>query len=551
MSDWKLTRARDFSGVKGPVVVCIMDGVGIAPPGPGNAVALARTPHLDALQQSPLATSLKAHGTAVGMPSDDDMGNSEVGHNAMGAGRVFAQGATLVSQAISSESIFEGSVWKKMIEQAAQESHCLHFLGLLSDGNVHSHIEHLFALLRRAARDVKCVRVHILLDGRDVPDHSALHYVEKLESLLAEINHKSGHDYRIASGGGRMVTTMDRYNADWSVVKRGWEAHVHGQGRAFPSATAAIETYRKEQPNISDQQLPPFVVTEASGKPVGRIQTGDTVVLFNFRGDRALEISRAFTESGFSAFDRGEMPHVMFVGMLQYDGDLHIPKNYLVAPPLIDRTLGEYLARNKISQLAVSETQKFGHVTYFWNGNRSGMFDKQFEHYVEIPSDLKPFEERPWMKAAEITDVTLEELEAGSYRHARLNFPNGDMVGHTGKLEAAIVSIEAIDIQVGRLMSEIQALEGALVVTADHGNAEEMFEMEAGTHTLKRDGNGAAIPKTSHSLNPVPLYVFAPKTKLKIDPQVEQPGLANLTATILYLMGFSAPSGYLPSVLTS
>ncbi len=551
MNDWTLARYPGFQGVRGPVVMCIMDGVGLAEPGPGNTVTLARTPNLDALAQLPLATKLKAHGTAVGMPSDDDMGNSEVGHNAMGAGRVFAQGATLVAQALADGSVFEGSVWKEIVSKVSVPGHCLHLIGLLSDGNVHSHIDHLLGLLERAKQSVKCVRVHVLLDGRDVPEHSALEYIARLEGALSLINQQSGCDYRIASGGGRMVTTMDRYNADWSIVKRGWDAHVHGQARHFKSATEAVQVFRNEQPGISDQQLPAFVIVDTNDRPVGRIQSGDAVILFNFRGDRAIEISRAFTEADFKEFDRGEVPQVMYAGMLQYDGDLQIPPNYLVAPPSINRTVGEYLARNHVTQLAVSETQKYGHVTYFWNGNRTGKFDEQYETYIEIPSDRRPFQERPWMKAAEITDAVIDELRTGRYRHVRLNFANGDMVGHTGLLEAAVLAIEAIDLQLGRLMSEVQAQQGALIVTGDHGNAEEMFEVDLKTHTLKRNADGQPIPKTSHTLNPVPMYLFAPGVSLRLNDHVNEPGLSNLAATILHLLGYQAPKDYCASLLTS
>lgn len=549
MIDWTLRSHPSFSGIKGPVVLCVMDGVGLAPPGPGNAVSLARTPNLDMLAQGPLCTSLQAHGQAVGMPSDDDMGNSEVGHNAMGAGRVFAQGAALVSQAVANGSMFEGRAWNELITAATKQGQCLHLIGLLSDGNVHSHIDHVVALLERAQRDVKCVRVHILLDGRDVLEHSALDYVNQLEGVLFKINQVNGYDYCIASGGGRMVTTMDRYEADWSIVKRGWDAHVHGLARGFSSATDAIATFRQEQPGVSDQQLPGFVVVGSNREPVGKIRSGDAVIFFNFRGDRAIEISRAFTEQHFSAFDRGEIPQVVFAGMLQYDGDRQIPPRYLVTPPNIDRTVGEYLARNQVTQLAVSETQKFGHVTYFWNGNRGGMFDERYETYREIPSDLRPFQERPWMKAAEITDVVIDELRTSKYRHARLNFANGDMVGHTSILEAAVLAVEAVDLQLGRLIAEIRACQGALIVTADHGNAEEMFEMDAKTAQPKLNAHGQPIPKTSHTLNPVPMYLYAPGAELALDRELQRPGLANLTATILHLLGYQAPPDYCASLL--
>ena len=414
MTDWSLKKHPQIAGVRGPVVVCVMDGVGNGRQDEGNAVWLARKPNLEFLAASSAYTELLAHGTAVGMPSDADMGNSEVGHNALGAGRTFDQGAKLVDQAIRSGALFEGKVWRELVARCVRTDKPIHFIGLLSDGNVHSHIDHLLALLQRAAAEgVKYGRVHILLDGRDVSETSALQYVEQLEQALAVINQTAGKDFRIASGGGRQTTTMDRYGADWRIVERGWKAHVLGEGRGFRDTATAVETFRGERARVIDQDLPPFVIVDAQGAPVGRIEDGASVVLFNFRGDRAIELCQAFEQEAFPHFERKRRPDVLFAGMMEYDGDLHVPGRYLVSPPTIDRTLGEYLVRNRLPLFATSETQKFGHVTYFWNGNRSGMFDAAYEKYVEIPSDRVSFDERPWMKAAEITDVLIEELKKG------------------------------------------------------------------------------------------------------------------------------------------
>ena len=551
ISEFQLEPHPAFPGVVGPVVVCVMDGVGIGQRDASDAVHLARTPHLDALAASAPGIPLVAHGVAVGMPSDDDMGNSEVGHNAIGAGRIFDQGAKLVQQAIHAGSLFEGEtgrVWQGLTQRVRQAGSTLHFLGLLSDGNVHSHIHHLFALLRRADQEqLKRVRIHVLLDGRDVPKASALDYVDALEELLETLNRNTDRDYRIASGGGRMLVTMDRYEADWSIVERGWKTHVQGDARAFPDTRTAILTYRDESPGIIDQNLPAFVVA-GNGEPVGPVRDGDALVLFNFRGDRAIEISRAFDDVSFSAFDRSPRPDVAYAGMMEYDGDLHVPNQYLVAPPAIDRTLGEFLARNGHAQLAISETQKFGHVTYFWNGNKSGYFDESLETYVEIPSDTLPFEERPWMKAAEITDRLIAELRTGRYRHARLNYANGDMVGHTGDYEAAIQAVAAVDLQIGRLLPVITELGGALLVTADHGNADLMFELDKQTGQPKLDANGQPQAKTSHTLNPVPCWIHAPGYELTME-SVPGASLANLAATVLQLMGYAAPEDYHRSLL--
>ncbi|UJR82085.1 Phosphoglycerate mutase [Sandaracinus amylolyticus] len=545
-----LARHPRFPGVKGPVVVAVMDGVGIGARDDGDAVHLARTPNLDWLIAEAPFRLLRAHGTAVGLPSDDDMGNSEVGHNALGAGRVFDQGAKLVNAAIESGKLFEGDAWRTAIARVKQTGQPLHFLGLLSDGNVHSHIEHLFALIRRAAQEgVQKVRVHVLLDGRDVPETSALTYVEMLEQVLAEIR-ATGKDYRVASGGGRMKVTMDRYEAEWPMVDRGWKHHVRGEGRGFRSLGEAIETLRAETPGVIDQNLPGFVIVGDDGKPVGRIEDGAAVILFNFRGDRAIEITRAFEEDTFTKFDRGPKPDVFFAGMMQYDGDLKLPAHFLVPPPEIDRTLSEHLAANGVSQLAISETQKFGHVTYFWNGNRSEA--RAGETWIEVPSDTRPFEERPWMKAAEITDQLVDQLRTGKHRHARLNWANGDMVGHTGVREPAIVAVESVDLQIGRLLPVIKELQGALLITADHGNADEMYERDKKTGAIQRDKQGRPKAKTSHTLNPVPCCLYAPSApELRFDETMKNAGLANVAATVLHLLGYAAPADYLPSLLTT
>jgi 2,3-bisphosphoglycerate-independent phosphoglycerate mutase len=551
MSSWQLQKLEHFAGVPGPVVVCIMDGVGIGAHDDGDAVWLARTPVLARLAQQPAVTRLLAHGRAVGMPSDADMGNSEVGHNALGSGRTFDQGAKLIEQALASGALFRGEVWQALVRRCRERSSALHLIGLLSDGNVHSHIEQLFALLRHAAEDgVATARVHILLDGRDVSETSALSYVDALESVLTQLRGK-GRDYLIASGGGRMTTTMDRYNADWRIVERGWQAHVLGSARPFTSAREAIESFRAETPGIIDQDLPAFtIVAGADRKPVGAIEDGASVVLFNFRGDRAIELSRAFEEPAFAEFDRKRVPDVLFAGMMQYDGDTLLPKHYLVEPPVIERTLGEYLVHNGQRLLAISETQKYGHVTYFWNGNRSGQFDAELERYVEIPSDRVPFEQRPWMRAAEITDALIEQLQGGTLRHARLNFANGDMVGHTGKLDAAVLAVETVDLCLGRILPVVAQLRGALIVTADHGNADEMYELDPKSKQPKLDAQGRRAAKTSHTLNPVPFYVYAPSLPaLRIDAQVAHPRLANVAATVLQLMGYRAPPDYEPGLL--
>jgi 2,3-bisphosphoglycerate-independent phosphoglycerate mutase len=549
MTSWQLEKHPEFKGVEGPVLVVVMDGVGYGAQNESDAVFLARTPVLDALHASCPKAKLKAHGVAVGMPSDADMGNSEVGHNAIGAGRVFDQGAKLVQESIEAGTLYERETWKALTARAQQSGGVMHFIGLLSDGNVHSHIDHVSAMLKRCdSEGVKKARVHVLLDGRDVPETSALLYVDALEELLAGINRNPERDYRIASGGGRMVITMDRYEADWGMVERGYATHVRGEGRGFKSTREAVQTYRDEHPGISDQNLPPFVIVDGEGKPVGPIEDGASVVLFNFRGDRAIEISLALESPSFDKFDRKRFPEIMYAGMMQYDGDLKLPKNFLVPPPAIDRTLGEYLARNRVTQFAISETQKFGHVTYFWNGNRSGKFDVQSETYQEIPSDTLPYQERPWMKSAEITDALIAALESKKYRHLRVNYANGDMVGHTGVRDAAVQAVEAVDLSLGRLLPVIAKLKGAMIVTADHGNADQMYETDK-KGAVKLDEAGKPLVKTAHTLNPVPFLVYAPSAKLAIDESVRDPGLANVAASVLHLLGLRAPEDYGASLI--
>jgi 2,3-bisphosphoglycerate-independent phosphoglycerate mutase len=526
-------------------VLVVMDGVGRGAGDEADAVAIAATPTLDRLWVPGVRGELRAHGQAVGLPSDDDMGNSEVGHNALGAGKIYAQGALLVGRAIASKALFDGEAWRDVIARGARGG-AIHFLGLLSDGNVHSHLDHLEALLAAAANaGCKKLYVHALLDGRDVPPTSALEYVDRIERFLAQLR-TSGADARIASGGGRMQITMDRYEADWAMVERGWHTHVLADTRAFPSATAAIETLRGEHPGVLDQDLPAFVVT-----PAAPMRDGDACVMFNFRGDRAIEISRAFDDDDFGKFDRVRRPDVLYAGMMEYDGDLHIPRRYLVSPPAIERPMGELLAAAHVPQLAISETQKYGHVTYFWNGNRSGRFDDATETYVEIPSDRVPFEQRPWMKAAEITDRLIAELRTGKHRFARVNYANGDMVGHTGVFDATVVAVESVDLQLARLAKAIEELQGILVVTADHGNADEMYQRDKHGR-VQRDRSGQPVAKTSHTLNRVPFLIHDPMRgdRYELDPsRLQTAGIANVTATCIELLGFVPPDDLESSLL--
>lgn len=539
MQNNTLSPLDNFKSTKGPVVAVVLDGMGLGRDDGSDGVKVSYTPTLDALFKEDLTTLLRAHGTAVGLPSDDDMGNSEVGHNALGSGRIFAQGAKLVSDAINTKTIFAGKGWET-IEKRCLNGATLHLIGLVSDGNVHSHIDHLYALLKHsAASSIDRIRIHGLIDGRDVGPKSALEYFSPLEAFCSQMR-TNGRDYMIASGGGRMVTTMDRYEADWSIVERGWRAHVLGEGRGFSSSSEAISSMYHEDPDITDQYMEPFVVV-VDDQPVGRVEDGDCVVFFNFRGDRAIEISKAFEDGDFPYFDRVRHPDVFYAGMMQYDGDAKIPTNYLVEPPTIDHTLSEYLCATGITSYAISETQKFGHVTYFWNGNKSGYVDESLETYVEIESDKIAFDCKPWMKATEITDKVIEAIESDAYRFIRLNFANGDMVGHTGVEPSIRIAVETVDMCLAKILTAAAKAGAICLITADHGNADCMWT----------EKDGVRSPMVAHTLNPVPLIIkdFDGSNQFSMAPR-EQPGLANVAATLCNLLGYHAPADFEPSLVS-
>jgi 2,3-bisphosphoglycerate-independent phosphoglycerate mutase len=542
------------NGPDAPLVLAILDGVGARPAAEDNAVWMARAPFLHALlngvgdHPGVVQRELRAHGPAVGLSSDSDMGNSEVGHNIMGAGRIFDQGARQVEQALHQGTIW-GEPWHTVT--ARGQRHAVHFIGLLSDGNVHSHIGHLEALIRRAtAEGVGRIFVHVLFDGRDVPDYSAERYLADLEAVLDDVNTIPGVTAMVASGGGRMHVTMDRYGADWRIVERGWRAHAHGTARPFPSAVAALATLRAETPGVSDQFLPEFTVVDTAGVPVGSVADGDAVVLFNFRGDRMVEIYQAFADVDFPHFDRGRVPDdLLVVGMALYDGDLKIPAVFLVPPTRVTNTVSEVLARDGFRQAAIAETQKFGHVTYFWNGNRSDKFDDTLEDYTEIPSDRVPFEQRPWMKSAETADAILDALGHGNYSFIRANFAAGDMVGHTGDLTASIVAVEGLDISLQRVAKGVAAAGGTFVITADHGNCEVMYEVDKQGATIV-DLHGEPVAKKSHTLSPVPFIVIDSLRRTLTLADVPGGGLANVAATLLTLLGVPVPVDYEPSLVS-
>lgn len=523
----------------GPVVLAVLDGVGLAPDAPGNAVSKARTTFLGEAARKFLHVSLDASGEAVGL-LPGQMGNSEVGHNTMGCGRVIKQGIAHIEEAFSTGKVFESNSWKEAVSRVMGRENVpegpnspwmetkntgatLHFAGIFSDGGVHSHISHLEQMIERAySEGVRRIRVHAIFDGRDVPPQSEPKFIKRFEQFVSRFGDA---DIKLASGGGRMVCVADRYENDWTVVARGWDMMVNGEADYFfKTAEEAIVTLRRIDPNVQDQNLPPFVIVDESGKPVGQIKKGDSLIYFDFRADRAIEIAMAFTYWDFPHFNRGGYTpdDVYFAGMTEYNTDTHVPEHRLVEPVRIENPLNLFLSSRDINQLAVSETVKFGHITYYFNGNS---YDKaNGEEFIQIDSYTEPFETRPWMKCAEITDKVLENIE--NYKFVRLNFPGGDMVGHTADFDATIIAMEAIDISLRRIYNRVKELGGCMIIVADHGNAEELLDAEG-------------QPKTAHTTNRVPC-IICDDTKnfgtYHITP-LENPGLANLAATVAALLG--------------
>lgn len=550
---YKLQPNSSFPAVKGPVVCIVLDGFGIGKEDDGDCVHLAATKNLSdvfkAAKSGGRYCSLKAHGTAVGLPDDSSMGNSEVGHNAMGCGQVIAQGAKLVNECMEDGSMFKAPNWKNVVAKNLEQGQTIHLMGLLSDGGIHSNISQVEGMVLAFANDgVTKLRLHILTDGRDVGSMSALQYIDRMEAALAA----TGRDYKMATGGGRMYVTMDRYESDWAIVQRGYDAMVHGvvkndegvgyKGR-FSSCREAVEEVRKLFPDKTDQNYPPWVIVDDNDEAVGKIKDGDVVINFNFRGDRALQISQALGKEEFSSFPRGEHPKIDYYGMLIYDNDKGIPKKSLAPNPDIRHVLSQYLLASGVSQYAVSETHKFGHVTFFWNGNRSGYVDEKQELYEEVESEPNDcIETNPGMKADEITEKLLAALDSGKWKFLRVNYANGDMVGHTGLIPQTIASIQIMDTCVKQVVEKVQSLKGAVVITADHGNCEEM-----------KDAKGK--PKTSHSCNAVPFAIIDDLACYVVDKEAakeeatDEPSLSNLAATLCNLLGFEAPSLYRKSLV--
>ena len=492
-------------------MLMILDGFGENENEKGNAVKLANTPNIDKLMKTCPTTDIYTSGLNVGLP-DGQMGNSEVGHTNIGAGRIVYQELTRITKSIEDGDFFSIPEFVEAIENCKKNNSKLHIMGLLSDGGVHSHIRHLFALLELAKRrDFEDVYVHCFLDGRDTPPASAENYIMQLEEKIKEKKKK-----KIASISGRFYS-MDR-DKRWQRIQKTYDALVKGVGEKSSSAIAAIESsYQKE---IFDEFVVPTVITNGES-PIATIENNDSVIFFNFRPDRAREITRTLVDKEFNEFETKKM-NLYFVCMTPYDETM---PNVKVAfkKERLENTFGEYISNLGYTQLRIAETEKYAHVTFFFNGGE----EKQYkgEDRILVPSPkVETYDLKPEMSAIEVTDKVVEAIESEKYNNIILNFANPDMVGHTGNLEAAIKAIETIDECVGRVINAIDKVNGTLLITADHGNSEQMIDYKTGE------------PHTAHTTNPVPLILYGME-----NVTLNSGKLADLAPTMLDIMGLEKP----------
>ncbi len=530
--------------VNRPLINIVLDGYGIGSHDETDAIYHAETPFMENLLNNFAHTKLATHGYYVGLPGESDLGGSEVGHLTMGAGQVVQQGPTIITNAIKSGSFFESPALIEAISVSRKGA--LHLIGLLSDGNVHSHISHFKAIIEEAARKgVKKCFVHALLDGRDVGIQSAELYSEPLEALFKTINAKNrGFEYRFLSAGGREVITMDRDN-NWSKIEKGWRTHVDGNaGISFNSINEGIFHFRDKNPGLVDQDCPPFNI-KGNDSAVKRIEDGDAVIFMNFRADRAIEFTEALTEIDFTGFDRIRVPSVYFASMMVYDEDRDLPKNRIMGSPVVDLPFGKRLHNYGLTQFRLAETQKYAHVTFFYNGGYRSPLDKSREHYYLIDSDkIDSFADAPAMKAIEIAEKAVELIRSGKYDFGLINIANTDMVGHTGDFEAAVSATETVDRALKIICAAINEVNGIALITADHGNADEML--------IKNKRSGKIERSTKHSINLVPCILYDPKFNqeytLKSKDGDAYPGLSMIAATNHILLGREIPEGLAPSL---
>jgi 2,3-bisphosphoglycerate-independent phosphoglycerate mutase len=502
-------------GAAKPLLLMILDGWGHREETEGNALAQANLPNFKHLESTYPHTILQASGEGVGLP-DGQMGNSEVGHLNLGAGRVVYQELTRIFKAINDGSIRENAVLLEAMDHARRLNKAFHLVGLLSDGGVHSHIEHLFALLDMAKQQkLEKVFVHVILDGRDVLPQSAKEYIASLEEKMLKL--ELG---KIASVSGRYYV-MDR-DKRWERLEKGYQALVYGEGKHAAGALAAVEL--SYDVRVTDEFVLPTVIVDNDGNPVGKIQEGDSVLFFNFRSDRAREISHAFVDEEFAGFERPNRPHVHYVCMTEYDDTLPVP----VAFPQqnLENTLAEVLSDHGLKQLRIAETEKYAHVTFFFNG---GLEEPYLgEERILIPSPkVATYNLQPEMSAREITKKLIEELRTTSFDVIILNFANPDMVGHTGVFDATVKAVETVDECLGEIYTELQKMNATLLVTADHGNAEEKIDPRT------------KLPLTAHSTNKVPFILV--DDNLKGRKLRDGGALCDVAPTILELLQIPAP----------
>jgi len=530
---------------RGPLLNIVLDGYGIGKGDDTDAMSQANTSLMDQLIQKYPSSTLLTHGPYVGLPEVDNLGGSEVGHLTLGAGKILDQGSTLIFKSIEDGSFADLPMLRTAFTQA--KSGALHLLGLLSDGNVHSHILHFEAVvLEAASQGVQKCYVHALLDGRDVGIQTADEYARQLQGIFDQVLKKNpGFDYRFASAGGREVITMDR-DQNWAKVKRGWDTHVLGRSEhQFETIEQGIQFFRAAQPKITDQDLPPFNLAGADGKNI-TINDGDAVINLNFRADRAVEITQAFDLEDFDGFDRERFPKIYFAGMMVYDDDTNLPKNRLVGSPKVEHPFGKRVLEMGVKQFRLAETQKYAHVTFFFNGGYRNPLDPTMEDYVLIESDkIDSFAKAPKMKALEVAEKAVSLIESGQYGYGLINFANADMVGHTGDTEAAILAVETVNQALGTVLDALEKAGGVAVITADHGNADEMQVLNKKKQAME--------PSTKHSINPVPVILFDPgyqgEYQLKSGGGDAPNHLGMIAATNYILMGLEPPEDLAPSLI--
>ena len=500
-----------------PVLLVILDGWGIRSEREANAIAVAGTPNMDALVREFPHTAIETSGLSVGLP-EGQMGNSEVGHTNLGAGRIVYQDLVRINRAVEDGSFFKNDALLMACRRAKESGGALHLMGLLSDGGVHSHIEHLFALVELARREgVPRTFVHAFMDGRDTPPKSGLDYMAQLEKRLRDTGYG-----KVAVVSGRYYA-MDR-DKRWDRVALAYAAMVKGEGQRAPSGVAAMEAaYGRGE---TDEFVKPTVVVNGDGKPVGTVRDGDAVLFFNFRADRAREITRALADEGFKEFERGHAPRLSaYVCMTQYDKTFPYPVAY--APQDLTEIFPEIVSRAGLKQLRCAETEKYAHVTFFFNGGRETVFPGEDRILVPSPRDVKTYDEKPEMSAREVTDKLVQAIGTGQHGFVLVNYANPDMVGHTGILDAAVKAVKVVDECLGRLWQAAKAQRMAMLVTADHGNCELMTDPQTGQ------------PHTAHTLNPVPFILADPDFR---GAKLRAKGvLADVAPTALQVMGLPQP----------